>query len=114
MNIDYKAIGGRIKEQRKKNAMTQERVAELLDVTIGYISQVERGITKPNIELLGKLASLFNCDISYFVSGVTYDSDDYLYEDMKKKYQKLNNRDKRIIISIMDDMLTIYEIGKLQ
>ena len=35
MNVDYKLIGSRIKEARKSRGMTQEVMAEQLDVTIG-------------------------------------------------------------------------------
>ena len=35
MNVDYKLIGRRIKEERKKKGYTQENLAEKLDVTVG-------------------------------------------------------------------------------
>ena len=38
MTIDYKIIGKRIKERRKRNDLTQEQLAERADVTVGYIS----------------------------------------------------------------------------
>ena len=50
MRIDYKLIGNRIKTERKKSGITQEVLAEMLDVTVGYVSQVERGITKISLE----------------------------------------------------------------
>ena len=44
MSIDYKIIGKRIKERRKICQITQETLAEKLGVSVGYISQIERGI----------------------------------------------------------------------
>ena len=41
MNVDYKLIGSRIKAERKKLGITQEVLAEKLDVSIGYVSQIE-------------------------------------------------------------------------
>ena len=46
MHVDYKLIGGRIKERRKARGMTQEQLAEALSVTVGYVSQMERGVTR--------------------------------------------------------------------
>ena len=43
MSIDYKIIGKRIKERRKICQITQETLAEKLGVSVGYISQIERG-----------------------------------------------------------------------
>ena len=40
MNIDYKLIGQRIKRERKVRGITQEVLAERLNVSIGYVSQV--------------------------------------------------------------------------
>ena len=57
-NIDYILIGKRIKAARKALGMTQEKLAEELDVSIGYISQVERGVTKISLDLLGALSSI--------------------------------------------------------
>ena len=48
MNVDYGAIGQRIKQVRRSRDMTQERLAEALSVSVGYISQIERGVTKIN------------------------------------------------------------------
>ena len=45
MNVDYGAIGRRIKQVRRSRDMTQERLAEALSVSVGYISQIERGVT---------------------------------------------------------------------
>ena len=50
MNVDYSLIGERIKKTRKMRGMTQDALAERLGVSIGYVSQVERGITKISLD----------------------------------------------------------------
>ena len=52
MNVDYAAIGQRIKQVRRSRGLTQERLAEALSVSVGYISQMERGVTKINLDTL--------------------------------------------------------------
>ena len=54
MNVDYGAIGQRIKQVRRSRDMTQERLAEALSVSVGYISQIERGVTKINLDTLAE------------------------------------------------------------
>ena len=58
MNVDYGAIGRRIKQVRRSRDMTQERLAEALSVSVGYISQIERGVTKINLDTLAAVAQL--------------------------------------------------------
>ncbi len=62
MNVDYFAIGQRIKQVRRDRGMTQERLAEALSVSVGYISQIERGDYSPSVTLALKLAKL--CQVS--------------------------------------------------
>ena len=47
MELDYKAIGKRIKIQRIQREMTQEKLAELTGLSNPHISNVETGSTQP-------------------------------------------------------------------
>ena len=78
MNIDYKLIGERIKQARKSKGMTQEVLAEKLSVSIGYVSQVERGITKISLDLLGAISSILECDVASLVSKTAVESNEYM------------------------------------
>lgn len=46
MEVDYKAIGQRIKIARIKKGVTQETVADLIDITPAHMSNVETGKQK--------------------------------------------------------------------
>ena len=59
MNLK-KELGLRIKELRTKNKLTQERVAELVDITPKYQSRVETGSHFPSAELIEKYAQVFS------------------------------------------------------
>ncbi len=41
--MELKSIGRKIKEQRVKKNISQEELAEIVDVTPSYISNLERG-----------------------------------------------------------------------
>ena len=51
MEVDYKAIGQRIKIARIKKGVTQETVADLIDITPAHMSNVETGKTKVSLHL---------------------------------------------------------------
>lgn len=57
MKIDYKALGKRIKKLRKEQKMSQERLAELIDVSTPHMSNIENGKTKFSLQVLIDLAS---------------------------------------------------------
>ena len=62
-------IGKTIRHIREEKKMTQDELAEKLFVTRQTISSYETGRTKPDIEMLVKLASVFNMDIHDLIYG---------------------------------------------
>ena len=101
MNIDYKLIGERIQKIRKSQGMTQETLAERLDVSIGYVSQVERVITKISLDLLGAISGILDCDVAFFVSESALNSEGYLNSELIEEIKSLDNKQKRYIMSIV-------------
>lgn len=49
----------RIRLFRKKIGITQEQAAETLGITAKHISELERGITAPSLDLLVRIASFY-------------------------------------------------------
>lgn len=67
---DYKKnMGLRIKEKRKSLKLTQEEIAEMLDISVKHFSEVERGLTGLSIENLIKLSNILGVSIDYIVKG---------------------------------------------
>ena len=101
MNIDYKLIGSRIKLQRNSLGITQEKLAEKLDVSIGYVSQVERGITKISLDLLGKIAGILHCDIALLITGASVLGENYLLDETTAEIVKLDNKKRKIVLEFI-------------
>ncbi len=67
---DYKHnMGLRIKNQRKLLNLTQEVLAEQLDISVKHFSEVERGLSGLSIENLIKLSGILGVSIDYIVKG---------------------------------------------
>lgn len=67
---DYKHdMGIRIKNQRKSLKLTQEEIAEQLDISVKHFSEVERGLTGLSVENLIKLSNILGLSIDYIVKG---------------------------------------------
>lgn len=58
--MEQKEIGTRIRAMREARGLTQTEVAKALHVHQTAVSQWEYGRTRPDIDLLNKLASLYN------------------------------------------------------
>ena len=65
--LDSKIVGAKIASLRKKNELSQERLATLLNITPQAISKWENGHSLPDTALLPVLAQIFNCTIDELI-----------------------------------------------
>ena len=58
--LNYKLVGQRIRAIRKKQGMTQERLAELAEISPQHCSGIETGAAKVSLPALVKIANALN------------------------------------------------------
>ena len=63
-------LGYTIKAFRKQNNLTQEKLAELIDISTHAISSIERGINSPNIKNLEKISKILKIPLSEFYKNI--------------------------------------------
>ena len=68
--MNYERLGGKIKELRISMDLTQAQVAEALNVTPGYISNVENNRTAMSLRILIYYAKLMNITLDSLVGRV--------------------------------------------
>ncbi|MCR4694279.1 MAG: helix-turn-helix domain-containing protein [Pseudobutyrivibrio sp.] len=102
MAVDYNLIGTRIKKYRKDKHLTQEQLSKRLHVSVGYVSKMERGIEKPNLDMLSSLADNLDCDIANLVSESTISQTDYLDNEFRILLEKFSADEKRILYRLLE------------
>ena len=60
MALDYTIIGERLKKARLEKNLTQEQLAEQIDVSIAFLSRVERGSSHINLKRLSEFCTILN------------------------------------------------------
>ena len=74
--MKQQALGKRIREERLKLNLTQERLAEDVNLSTAYIGQIERGERSLTLENLAAVANRLGVTIDYLLSdSVVSDSD---------------------------------------
>lgn len=63
-------VGGRVRTRRRLLGLTQERLAELIDVTFQQVQKYERGTNRISASKLFAIASALDASISYFFEGL--------------------------------------------
>lgn len=102
MSIDYTIIGKRIKLKRKNRNMTQEMLAEKLGFSVGYISQLERGITHINLDTLSNISDELHCDITDFLTDVTRSNQNFLNTEFMDIFNSLDHSQRKILLEIAE------------
>ena len=67
--FDYRKIGENIKRLRAGKGLTQAVFAELLDISIGYLSEIETGRQMPSSKKLFKMMELLECTPNEMILG---------------------------------------------
>lgn len=96
-------LGNKIIKLRKKEKLSQESLADKLNVTRQTISNWELNITKPDINQIKKISKIFNISIDELLEN------ELKSNDKKKAVSNENNSTKRNI-NIRKICITIYFI----
>ena len=96
----------RIAELRKENNLNQTGLAMKLNISQFMISAYESGRNQPSVDILIKMAELFNVSVDYLVgkSDVRkFDSCSYSENEIKclNYFNRLNPRQQKIALSIL-------------
>ena len=81
MALDYTIIGERLKKARLDKKLTQEQLAEKLDVSVAFLSRAERGDVRINLSRIAQICDVLNISISTILTGTASNSKNYLTED---------------------------------
>ena len=74
MNLNT-SIGTKITYLRKSNNLTQEQLAEKLDISIKHCSAVERGLSCFSLEKLIEVSNLFDVSLDFLVKDSYYNNE---------------------------------------
>ena len=113
-------VGNFIKDKRKAQGLTQQQLAEKLNVSFQAISKWENGTTYPNIEILRDLATALEVSVDEILAGTERDVEglsyskagiDITYTDtIKKEMSKhLETEDIRVLNGL-GPFASLYDI----
>lgn len=79
--MDYKLLGIRIRDQRLKQKLTQEKLSELVGISDAFMGFIERGERKLSIETLVKVANALGITVdNLLTNSINVESDLFLKE----------------------------------
>lgn len=100
MALDYSVIGQRIKQARLAKNMTQEDLAEKIDISVAFLSRVERGNSHINLKRLNQLCGLLDVTEGYLLNGASSNDTNYLNKEFSELLGKCSPDKQKLIYNV--------------
>lgn len=98
-------IGKRIKEQRKKNKLTQEQLSEKLGISKNHLSAIERGVYRVQIETLVMIINCLGCTADDLFCDVIDKGYMIKSSRLSEKIEKLSPDEQNRILAVVDTLV---------
>ena len=101
----YKLLGNRIRQERLKLNLTQEQLAEKVDLSTSYIGQIERGERNISLDTLVVLCKSIGVTIDYLLQDSINIEEDIVYNQL---YQLISNRSINEKVMALDVLKVMF------
>lgn len=80
--MDYYAIGQRIRKYRKVKGLSQEQLAEIVDISTTHMSHIETGNTKLSLQVFADLAEALQVNVDSLLNDVIMPNKQQTYQEI--------------------------------
>lgn len=119
--LDSVKIGGFISGKRKELGMTQQQLADRLNISFQAVSKWENGSTFPNVELLPELSKIMEVTVDELLAGCVKDGEELSYskagvdiaytDTIKKEMAKHLETGDRRVLNGLGPFASLYDIS---
>lgn len=106
MTIDYISIGKRIKTARKEKHLTQEKLAEIADISIPYLSNIENANTSVGLNVLLSIANALDVSLDELCCDNLTSSKKIYKNSIADLLQDCSNYELRIIENVIAELIS--------
>ena len=100
--MEKQSMGDRIRKIRKNRGLTQEQLAEKVDITLEYISQIERGLKIPSMQVFIKLVEALDVSADYLLRDSVSAGNRYGDKQIDKRLERLTPRQRVALEALID------------
>lgn len=101
MELDFKAIGKRIKIARIRTNLTQETVADKIGVTPQHVSNIETGNSSVSLTTLVAIANLLNVSVDELLCDTVLKSKLVFIKEADEIFSDCNEYEVRVLVDVL-------------
>lgn len=103
--VDAQKVGRRIQDVRKARGLTQAELAQMVDLSTKYISNVECGFKTPKLNTFVSIANALQCDANLLLSDVLDVTTGQESGHISKALLSLPGEEQRRILHILEVLI---------
>ena len=96
--IDYVAMGERIRRARENEHLTQEQLAEICSLSAAHMGHIERGTRPPSLEAVFRISKSLHVSMDYLLTE-SFSSDDTLLCNINALLKNSNKLKPKTFVS---------------
>lgn len=101
ITLDYDAIGKRVKAARKKKNITQEKLADAIDITPPHMSNIETGNTKVSLPALIRIANELDTTLDTLVADNLIKNKAELQKEVEELLDECDPKEYHMMLDVM-------------
>lgn len=101
MELDFKAIGKRIKIARIKKNFTQEAVADRIGVSPQHVSNIETGNSSVSLPTLVAIANMLSVSVDELLCDTVLTSKPIFEREAKDIFEVCNEYEVRVLVDVL-------------
>ena len=97
--MDQVAIGARIKAARERVYLTQEQLAEIIDISPTHMSVIERGVKTPKLDTFVRIANALGVSTDALLQDVVVPANESILAELSVRIGRLPQKDQERILN---------------
>lgn len=103
--MDYKSIGRNIRKCREVKGIKRETLAEMTDLSVSYMSALERGEKLPKLDTFIRIANTLQVPSDTLLSGVLSVENQITTSELSEKLATLPAAEQKRILNVLKTMI---------
>lgn len=97
--MDMIALGSKIKEARERAHLTQEELAEMVDISPTHMSVIERGIKTPKLDTFVRIVNALNLSSDALLQDGVEHADESIIAELSLRIGRLSREEQNRILN---------------
>ncbi len=101
-NLDYVAVGRRIKNIRQKKQYSQQNIAEMTNISEKYISEIECGKKEGRLDIYARIAAALDVSIDEFIKDSVTAYSTVFENNINSMYKQFGKERREMLLAYID------------